>query len=95
MAIRYITAPLSFKLESVNTLEFKIEKTRTVLFNFSDITLNSDTHAHYEGEYVITPHTYELIMETKEKIMDDDVTILGITADCVDNEKGGKTATIG
>ena len=95
MAIRYITAPLSFKLESVNTLEFTIGKVRTVLFDFSNITLSTDPHAHYEGEYIIAPHAHEQHLRTREKIMDDDVTILRITADCVDNEKGGKTATIG
>ena len=95
MAVRYISAPVTFEIEPVSALTFAVEKMRTVLFDFSDITIHPGSYVHYEGDYVITPRTHEQLMETKEKIMDANVTILQIPADYVGNEKGGKTATIG
>ncbi len=95
MAIRYITAPISFTVEPVRTLNIEIEKTRTLLFDFSNINLIHGDYAHYEGEYVITPRTYGQVMETEDKVMDLDITVLEIPAQYVANEKGGRTATIG
>lgn len=50
---------------------------------------------YYEGEYVITPKTYEQTMETKDLLMKDDVEIEEIPLYQVSNTQGGKTAIIG
>ena len=42
----------------------------------------------YEGEYVITPHTYEQVFETKNKTMKDDLTVLEIPYDETTNPYG-------
>lgn len=50
----------------------------------------------YEGEYVITPKPFtEQVLETKNKSMTDDVTVLEIPYSEVVNPQGGKTANIG
>lgn len=50
----------------------------------------------YDGEYVITPKPFtEQILETKNKSMVDDVTVLEIPYSVVTNPQGGKTANIG
>ena len=49
----------------------------------------------YEGEYTITPSIEEQTMETKNKTMSEDVTILAIPYAEVTNNTGGMTVTIG
>ena len=49
----------------------------------------------YEGEYVITPKPFtEQVLETKNKSMSDDVTVLEIPYSEVTNPEGGKTVNI-
>ena len=50
----------------------------------------------YGGEYVVTPKPFiEQTLETKNKSMSDDVTVLEIPYSVVTNPQGGKTANIG
>ena len=49
----------------------------------------------YEGEYIITPSVEQQTMQTKNKAMNNDVTILAIPYAEVTNNTGGKTVTIG
>lgn len=49
----------------------------------------------YDGEYIITPKNYEQVLETQEKAMRDDVTVLAVYYAEVDNPFGGVTVTIG
>lgn len=49
----------------------------------------------YEGEYIITPSGEIQVLETNQKKMQDDVTVLAIPYDEVSNIAGGKTAIIG
>lgn len=47
------------------------------------------TYPYYEGEYVITPLAFqETILETDEKVMKDDVTVLEIPYDETSNQYG-------
>lgn len=50
---------------------------------------------HYEGEYEVTPSTEQKVLETKQKFMDDDVTVRKIPFYEVSNATGGTTITIG
>lgn len=50
---------------------------------------------HYEGPYEVIPKTESIILETRNKLMDDDVTVYEIPYAEVSNLAGGKTATIG
>lgn len=49
----------------------------------------------YSGEYVMTPKVREQIMQTKDKVMTDDVTIKSIPFFDVSNNSGGTTVYIG
>lgn len=50
---------------------------------------------YYEGEYEVTPSTEQKVLETKQKFMEDDVTVRKIPFYEVTNETGGTTVTIG
>ena len=54
-----------------------------------------DIHEHYKGEYIINPKIVSQKMETKDIIMDDDVTINEIYYNETENLSGGMTAQIG
>lgn len=49
----------------------------------------------YEGPYEVVPVFNEQILETKQKSMADDVTVLAIPIYEVSNPQGGTTVTIG
>lgn len=95
MPIRYAIPPVDFRIGKVKTVEFELSKRKTLTIDFANIIIGADTHAHYEGEYVITPRVFEQTMGTDDKVMDEDVIILPIPMIKVSNPQGGKTATIG
>lgn len=49
----------------------------------------------YSGTYEVTPSINEQVLETKNKTMKSNVVVFSIPYAEVDNESGGKTATIG
>ena len=49
----------------------------------------------YEGDYNITPRVYQQVLETKDKVMIDDVNIDIIPLSRVINLSNGYTVTIG
>lgn len=49
----------------------------------------------YEGPYDVVPRVYEQILETKDKLMLNDVTVEIIPRSYVINQKNGYTVTIG
>lgn len=49
----------------------------------------------YDGEYVVTPKTYEQTLETEDKLMLDDVTVLSIPYYKTSNIQDGYTVYIG
>jgi len=51
---------------------------------------------HYAGPYVVTPLVLNpIVLETKDKMMDDDVTVLKVPYLETANPSGGNTAYIG
>lgn len=54
-----------------------------------------DIYKHYKGEYIINPKIVSQTMETKDKVMDDDVTINEIYYNETENLSGGMTVQIG
>ena len=50
---------------------------------------------NYEGSYEIDPAKSRQVLPTKDKLMREDMTVLGIYYYEVTNEQGGKTVTIG
>lgn len=49
----------------------------------------------YKGDYTVIPKVEEQVMETKNKTMTDNVTVLKIPYSEVDNLSDGQTITIG
>ena len=49
----------------------------------------------YEGEYEVTPQLTAQTLETKEKLMRDDVTVHEIPVTRTTNPHGGETVVIG
>ena len=49
----------------------------------------------YEGEYEVTPRLYEQGLETRNKLMLNDVTVHEIPITMTSNPQGGKTVLIG
>lgn len=54
-----------------------------------------DKYPEYEGLYSVTPLVREQILPTKEKSMEEDLTVEAINYLEVQNPQGGKTVTIG
>lgn len=54
-----------------------------------------DIYEHYKGEYIINPKIVSQTMETKDKVMNDDVTINEIYYNETENLSGGMTVQIG
>ncbi len=54
-----------------------------------------DKYPEYEGSYTVVPLVREQILPTKERSMEDDMTVEAINYLEVDNPEGGKTVTIG
>lgn len=65
------------------------------LFNLKLDLAYKELHEHYKGEYIINPRVVSQTMETKDKVMDDDVTINEIYYNETENLSGGMTAQIG
>ena len=49
----------------------------------------------YEGPYSVTPQFEDQVLETKDKLMLDDVTVDAIAVSSVSNPAGGRTVYIG
>lgn len=50
----------------------------------------------YKGDYVVTPSpSTQIILDTDNKFLSDDVVVRKIPYEAVSNEQGGKTVTIG
>ena len=52
-------------------------------------------HEYYVGEYDVTPKIEPQVLETRDKLMSDDVTVKGIPFYEVSNPQGGTTFIIG
>lgn len=59
------------------------------------IIISGETYDVYRGEYVVTPKKdQQTILDTKEKLMADDVTVLKIPYHETSNQFNGKTIFI-
>lgn len=81
----------------------EIDSTLDVNFIQTECTFNIDfgeivfikTDDVYEGDYNVIPRVYQQILETKDKVMLDDVTVEVIPLSKVLNPSNGYTVTIG
>lgn len=49
----------------------------------------------YRGDYDITPKYIEQVLETRNKVLTDDVTVYSIPVNVTTNPQGGNTVVIG
>ena len=57
--------------------------------------LSSSQFLPYEGDYEVEPLISSQVLSTRDKVMTDDLTILGISYQDVSNAAGGRTIIIG
>lgn len=62
---------------------------------FGQLTEIGTDRQHYAGAYDVVPGREESVLETKDMVMDDDVTVHPIPFYQVSNLSGGKTVYIG
>lgn len=79
--------------------EYELEYSESESFDLDmdmAIIVNNIEGEHYQGTYIVTPKVAEqTILATRNKVMDDNVTVLEISYSAVTNPSGGKTAIIG
>lgn len=87
---------LKVSFDEINSsLDIKFIQTEcTFTTNFGEVILVK-TDDVYEGDYEVTPRVYEQTLETKDKLMTDDVLVRVIPLAKVMNIKNGYTVTIG
>jgi hypothetical protein len=81
----------------------EIDSSLDMKFIQTECTFNTDfgevilvkTDDVYEGDYNVIPRVYQQILETKDKVMLDDVTVEIIPLQKVLNQSNGYTVTIG
>ena len=61
----------------------------------TNVYIDSGSYDHYEGPYQVTPLVTTQVLTTKEKLMDDNVTIYMIPTKEEKNAAGGITFTVG
>lgn len=62
---------------------------------FDRVALSSDSHAVYHGPYEVTPDFAGAVLETKDKLMAQNVTVHPISVQKTTNPSGGYTVVIG
>lgn len=81
------------EVDSVITTKF-IQTKCTFNTNFGEVFL-VNTGEVYDGDYNVTPRVYQQVLETKDRLMIDDVTVEIIPLSKVINLSNGYTVTIG
>lgn len=84
---------IKIKVQQQNNISVKVQQPNNIRVKFKDIiTVNAEK---YIGVYEYTPKAYDKqILETKNKLLNADITIKEIPYYEVSNENGGKTVII-
>lgn len=82
---------IQINVEESKQIEFDIENENKIDFEMS----TPIAHAPYAGSYTVTPRVTEQQLPTKDKYMQDNVTVFQIPYQAVSNPAGGKTIIIG
>lgn len=85
---------LNVQFQELQSFPIVFNEPETFLVDFGDLTV-IHTGDYYMGDYEVTPHVYQQILPTNQKLMSDNVLVYGIPIQKVSNPKGGNTATIG
>ena len=91
-------AVIKFKIGSTVPIKFHAEPTMSIRFHAEPhvIAVNSGDVPVYDGAYSVTPKVYEeTTLETKQKLMQNNVTVARIPQYQVSNDADGVTLIIG
>lgn len=81
--------------ENDSALDIRFIQTEcTFHTDFGEVVLVK-TDDVYQGDYNVIPRVYQQVLETKDKVMNDDVTVEIIPLAAVINLSDGYTVTIG
>lgn len=89
---------IKFQIGSIAAINFKIGSIAAIHFNAEPhvIAVNSGDVPVYDGAYSVTPKVYEeTTLETKQKLMQNNVTVSRIPQYQVSNDADGVTLIIG
>lgn len=89
---------IEFKIGSIAAIHFHAEPTAAIHFHAEPhvIAVNSGDIPVYDGAYSVTPKVYEeTTLETKQKLMQNNVTVSRIPQYQVSNDADGVTLIIG
>lgn len=90
-----IIVPMKVSVSSVE-IPMKVSASNVTVPMRVGVAYNKIDGERYDGETEVESHLYDpIILETKNKLMPDNVTVLPITILDVDNPAGGYTVTIG
>lgn len=74
-------------------LHLSEEKSKLVLT--VSASFNGNVYEIYDGDYIVNPKVTSQELETKDKVLEDNVTINAIYYNETENQGGGYTAQIG
>lgn len=83
------------RLASKNKFCLQVSETKSKLVLTLNTRFGENTYKIYEGTYDINPKITMQELETKDKVMLDNVTVNEIYYNETENESGGMTAQIG
>ena len=87
-----ITVPMTIAITEVS-IPAKVSVNEPIkMFISANYTAGGEA---YHGQYAVTPRLYQQALETKDKIMSDNVIVYSIPITETDNPQGGKTVVIG
>ena len=89
---------IKFKIGSIAAIHFHTEPIEAIRFHAEPhvIAVNSGDIPVYDGAYSVTPKVYEeTTLETKQKLMQNNVTVSRIPQYQVSNDADGVTLIIG
>ena len=89
---------IKFKIGSIAAIHFHTEPIEAIHFHAEPhvIAVNSGDVPVYDGAYSVTPKVYEeTTLETKQKLMQNNVTVARIPQYQVSNDADGVTLIIG
>ena len=76
-------------------LKVEFEKGNAFDVDFGQLTEVGKEYEHYDGDYDVVPGRDGTVLETQDKVMDDDVVVHPIPFFRVSNPAGGNTCYIG
>lgn len=76
-------------------VKVRVEPTEEIRVRVAGQIYAVGDYKHYEGKYEVKPSFEKQKLNTKNKVMDDDVTVKEIPVTVVSNSSGGNTVIIG